>query len=72
MARRRVPGAPAGDPAHTTVWGDGTGVTGVVSDNPFLVVGSDSVSYTTYGRLFAGQDRPPGAYSDTIVVTVTY
>ena len=58
--------------AHTVVWGDGTGGTGVVSDNPFLIVGPDSVNYTAYGRLFAGQDRAAGSYSDTIIVTVTY
>jgi len=58
--------------AHTAIWGDGTGGTGVVSDNPFLLIGSNSVSYTVYGRLFPGQDRPAGSYSDTIVVTVTY
>ena len=58
--------------AHSVVWGDGTGGSGVVSDNPFLLVGSDSVNYTAYGRLFASQDRAAGSYSDTVIVTVTY
>jgi spore coat protein U-like protein len=58
--------------AHTSVWGDGTGGTSLVSSNPFLVVGSDTVDYTVYGRVPAGQDRAAGSYMDLITVTVTY
>jgi len=58
--------------AHTSVWGDGTGGTSLVSANPFLIVGSDNVNYTVYGRIPAGQDRAAGTYTDSITVTVTY
>jgi spore coat protein U-like protein len=58
--------------ARTSVWGDGSAGTTLLSDNVFLVVGSNTVNYTVYGRLFAGQDRAAGSYSDTITVTVTY
>lgn len=60
------------DAARTSVWGDGTNGTSVVSANPFLVVGSNTVNYTVYGRIPAAQDRPAGSYSDTLTVTMTY
>jgi len=52
---------------RTTVWGD--------------TVGTDTVSgtgtgtaqtLTVYGRIFALQNAVPGAYSDTVTVTVTF
>jgi spore coat protein U-like protein len=58
--------------ARSSVWGDGTGGTSVVSANPFLLVGSNTVDYTVYGRVPAGQDRAAGIYMDPITVTVTY
>ena len=58
--------------ARTSVWGDGTNGTGVVSANPFLIVGSNTVNYTVYGSIPAAQDRPAGTYSDTLTVTMTY
>ena len=58
--------------ARTSVWGDGTSSTSVISANPFLIVGSNSVNYTVYGSIAAGQDRPAGSYTDTLTVTMTY
>jgi spore coat protein U-like protein len=58
--------------ARTSIWGDGSAGTTLVSDNVFLIVGSNTVNYTLYGRLFAGQDQAAGSYSDTITVTLTY
>lgn len=61
------------DAAYTQVRGDGTG--GTTTGQATLTLGrnqTDSASGTLYGRVPAGQDVPPGAYSDTIVVTVTY
>ena len=58
--------------AYTTIWGDGSGGTGTVSDAMTLVVGSNSSNYTMYGRIPALQDARAGAYSDSIVVTVNY
>jgi spore coat protein U-like protein len=59
-------------PALTTVWGDGTGGSGTVSDSELLSVGSNSYPYTVYGVLTPLQDKPPGTYNDTITVTVNY
>jgi spore coat protein U-like protein len=58
--------------ARTSVWGDGTSGTSVVSANPFLIVGSNTVNYTVYGSIPAAQDRPAGSYTDTLTVTMTY
>jgi spore coat protein U-like protein len=60
------------DAARTSVWGDGTNGTSVVSANPFLIVGSNTVNYTVYGSIPAAQDRPAGNYTDTLTVTMTY
>lgn len=58
--------------ARTTIWGNGSGSTGVVSDSRLLLVGSSSTPYTLYGRIPALQNARAGAYSDSIVVTVLY
>jgi len=58
--------------ARTSVWGDGTSGTSVVSANAFLTVGSNTVNYTVYGSIPAAQDRPAGSYTDTLIVTMTY
>ncbi len=58
--------------ARTTIWGDGSGGTDFISDSRLLVIGSNSYSYTMYGRIPPLQDARAGAYSDTIVVTLSY
>jgi spore coat protein U domain-containing protein, fimbrial subunit CupE1/2/3/6 len=58
--------------AYSSVWGDGSGTTTLVSDQRTLIVGSNISSYTVYGRIPAGQDPAAGTYLDTIVVTVNY
>lgn len=58
--------------AYSSVWGDGSGTTTLVSDQRTLIVGSNISSYTVYGRIPAGQDAAAGTYLDTIVVTVNY
>lgn len=58
------------DAAHTTVWGDGTGVTATVpgtGTGPLV-----AVSQTVYGRITAQQNVSVDTYSDTITATVTY
>lgn len=56
-----------------TVWGDGTGGTGVVSDGYLLVaLGSTSKNYTIYGTISARQMVPAGMYSDTSTVLIVY
>ena len=54
------------------VWGDGTAGTGTVSDSYLLGIGTTNRSYNVYGNLPGSQNVPPGAYGDTIMVTVTY
>jgi spore coat protein U-like protein len=58
--------------AHSSVWGDGTGVTALVSDHVLLIVGLNTFNYPVYGRIPAGQDAAAGSYTDTIMVTVNY
>ena len=55
--------------ARTTVWGDGSGGTGLLAGT-----GSGAVqAVTVYGRVSSGQTSvPAGSYADTVAVTVTY
>lgn len=57
---------------RSTVWGDGTAGTSVVSDGYLLGIGTTVRNYPVYGRLPASQNTPAGAYADTITVTVNY
>jgi spore coat protein U-like protein len=52
------------DSNHVTVWGDGSGETSTQS-------GTSDTPLPVYGRIRAGQNAYVGAYTDTIVVTVT-
>ena len=62
------------DPARSTVWGDGgSGITpGAML--PLSVAGQPQrQEFTAYGRVEAGQSTaPPGDYTDSLLVTVTY
>lgn len=60
--------------ARTTVWGDGTGGTSIVSDSYNCGrCNNRRRNYTTYGRLPGLQwAAAPGSYSDTITATVTF
>jgi spore coat protein U-like protein len=61
------------DPAHTQVWGDGTGTTMTKSDTLVLLPSvQQQHSYTIYGKIPANQYVAPGSYTDTITVTLTY
>lgn len=57
---------------RTTIWGDGSGGTGFVSDGYLLGVLTVNRNYSVYGRLPAAQNVAPASYSDTITVTVDY
>lgn len=50
---------------RTVVWGDGGGGTATVS-------GTGSATHDIYGKIPARQTVRAGAYSDTILVTITY
>src|ERR1700722_17577356 len=60
--------------AYNQIVGDGSGGSCAGSAGPFVVPagGSNFATGTFYGRIPASQDVAPGAYSDVIVVTVTY
>ena len=60
--------------ANTTVWGDGTG-TSVTQAGTGNGMGVAATAFTLYGLLpdsATNQNAPPGAYTDTVTVTVTY
>jgi spore coat protein U-like protein len=54
------------DPAHLTIWGDGSPGTSVMSFS------GTSGTRTVYGRIPARQNVPVGTYGDTITVTLTF
>lgn len=57
------------DSTYTTVWGDGTGSTATVPGS----VQNSSASFTIYGEIPAPQTTVvPGAYTDTVTMTVSY
>ncbi len=60
---------------YGTIWGDGTGGTGVVTGSItlFVLIDSSFVDHPVYGRIPGSQTSAVvGSYSDTITVTVTY
>ena len=60
------------DIARATVWGDGSGGTGVATMSYPIAIISRTDDFTIYGRLPAGQSVAAGAYSDTIIATVEF
>jgi spore coat protein U-like protein len=63
------------DSADTHIWGDGTGGTQTVAGTGNGTTVGNAISETVYGQLLdsaTNQVAPPGAYTDTIPVTVTY
>jgi spore coat protein U-like protein len=64
------------DPARSQVWGNGTGSTVIASGSmtigPGVGNGTRTATHTVYGRIPQLQDAVPGAYNDTLVLTLTY
>jgi spore coat protein U-like protein len=62
------------DAARAQVWGDGTNSTGTVAGSLSFVwfQTSQTGNQTVYGRVPAQQNATPGAYADTIVMTITF
>lgn len=62
------------DAVRINIWGDTTGgtsnVTGALQLQPSP--GFASATHTIHGRIFGSQNAVPGAYADSIVVTVGY
>ncbi len=58
---------------RTTIWGDNTGGSSRVTGSILVqLVVPTSNNHTVYGRIPAQQNAVPGAYTDTITVTVNY
>jgi spore coat protein U-like protein len=55
------------DAAHAVNWGDSVG-----TDTIAVVATLTPIATTIYGQIAAGQFVAPGAYTDTILATVTY
>ncbi len=55
------------DSAHTRNWGDTVGTDTVTGTG-----NGSGQTLTVYGQIASGQGNRPGAYTDTITVTVTY
>jgi spore coat protein U-like protein len=58
------------DAGLSTIWGDGTGVTGLYG--PSSPADNATVMVPIFGSIPAGQDVPVGSYSDTITATITF
>ncbi len=58
--------------SRTLIWGDGTGSSRAVSDGYALPGRGISRSYPVYGRIPGRQNVAPGAYADTLVITLDY
>ncbi len=54
------------DATYTTIWGDGTGGTGIVT----IRVRNTTRDTTVYGRIPPGQDVSVGSYSEMLTVTI--
>lgn len=57
---------------RNTIWGDGAGVTGFVSDAWLISLGATSRTHTIHGRIPAQPLARPGAYTDTIIARVEW
>lgn len=57
---------------RSLIWGDGSGGTSIITDSYLLGLLTTVRNYPVYGQIAAGQNLPPGTYSDTIMVTVNY
>jgi len=59
------------DVARTTVWGDGSGGSVEVADS-IPAPGTGNATHTAHGTIPAGQAPAPGAYGDTLTITISY
>lgn len=62
------------DAARAQVWGDGTNATGTVAGTASFVwfQTSQTNNHTVYGRVPGQQNAMPGAFTDTIILTITF
>ena len=62
-------------PLHAVVWGNDSGDTDVVTGLGAGMGALNEITHTVYGRVLASDNEGPigtGAYSDTIVATISY
>lgn len=61
------------DGTRTTIWGDGSSGTGLISGSVVATPEGATQTSTVYGRIFSGQQRASvGSYRDQLTVTVSY
>lgn len=60
------------DNAYNTIWGDGTSSTCTNTGGQNGLIGQLLTIFPVYGRIPGGQYVLPGAYNDSIAITVLY
>jgi spore coat protein U-like protein len=61
------------DVGRTMIWGNGLFGTYTIQDSFVINSAPVSKTYPVYGRIFGGQSSAtPGAYNDSLVITVSY
>jgi spore coat protein U-like protein len=60
--------------ARTTIWGNGSGGSSIITGSFNLSIGTPTRTrnHTVYGRIPPSQNAASGSYSDTLVVTLTF
>lgn len=61
-----------GDSARTRLWGDSTSGTFTETGSLSITGGATLRSVPVYGRIFGGQSSPPGAYTDSLMITISF
>jgi spore coat protein U-like protein len=57
---------------HTSPANVASGTAWPAGGEPIAATGYTDVATTVYGKLAGGQDKPVGAYSDTVVIDITF
>ena len=65
-------GAPSAACAFTTVWGDGTGGSSILTPSGTTWGNASQQTFNVCGQVAAGQDVEQGSYSDIITATVNF
>jgi spore coat protein U-like protein len=67
-----VSGAPSAACAFTTIWGDGTGGSAVLTPSGTTWGNASAQTFNVCGQVAAGQDVEQGSYADVITATVNF